>query len=233
MENQKEEAAAKVVQFVKDGQIVALGTGSTAALVIKKLGRRVSHEALQIRCVCSSYDSLQLATLAGLRPEPPQGMNRIDVCIDGSDEIDPQNNLLKGAGGAHTLEKILIHMAKQVWIVADSSKKVKHLGTRFPIPIEILPDAVSFVKQEISHVFADRLKTLSIRQGSGKKGPLISDFGNFILDVLLEAPWDPQKIESYLQSIPGVVENGIFSLSKKRFGALGCVWGNSASDGSC
>ncbi len=207
IELQKRNSARQAVQLVNDGDTIAIGTGSTTRLAIEELGRRMRTEKLSIRCLCSSMDSIFYAREAGLYPEKPQGILFADICIDGSDEIDPDFNLLKGNGGAHTLEKILHCLSKKIVIAADSSKRVQRLGDKFSVPIEILPSAVSLVERELIQVAA---KKITIREGSGKIGPLVTDHGNLIIDASFEIE-DPVFLERSLKLIPGVIESGIFS----------------------
>ena len=207
MEQAKKKAALAAIALVKNGQSVGLGTGSTAAFAIEELGRRVKEEQLKLRCVASSYDSAFLATEAGLSCVPLENISELDISIDGADEIDPQFYLLKGGGASHTREKLMHAMSKRFVLIADSSKKVKVLGQNFPVPVEILPSAQAFVCKKITELGAQKIQ---LRKGQGKRGPLFTDNGNWILDAHFELT-EPLALEVKINEIPGVLENGIFA----------------------
>ncbi len=203
----KKEAAVRAAGLVADGQRVGLGTGSTAAFAIQELGRRAREEGLNIECYATSFSAAALATAAGLRVFPSDSIEEIDISIDGADEIDPHLNLIKGGGAAHTREKIIHALSRRFIVVADVSKQVERLGMGFPVPIEVLPSALGLVQRRLREMGASEAP---VRMAVKKDGPVISDQGNLIVDARFVIE-DPPALEARLNSIPGVVENGIFS----------------------
>lgn len=203
----KKEAALRAAALVESGQKVGLGTGSTAAFAIEELGRRVREEGLKIACYATSFSAAVLAQEAGLTVLPTDTVEEIDISIDGADEIDPRLNLIKGGGAAHTREKIVHALSRRFVVVADVSKLVDRLGSGFAVPLEVLPQALGLVHKRLLALGA---AAVDVRMAVKKDGPVISDQGNLILDARF-AVEDPRALETDLNSIPGVVENGIFS----------------------
>ena len=195
-------AAAKLV---KDGDIVGLGTGSTTFHFIEKLGKRIAEEEIEIMGIPTSYQSFLLANENGI-PVTTLEEHDIDIAVDGADEVDSSLNLIKGGGAAHTMEKIVDSAASKFIVIVDDSKIVDKLGA-FPVPVEVIPQSCRTV--------SDHLKQFGgapvLRMGERKGGPVITDNGNFVLDVKFESIEDPAYLEKELNYIPGVVENGIFS----------------------
>jgi len=206
----KEEAATRSVEFIKNNMKVGLGTGSTTAIAIKKLGERIQKEGLKIECCVTSFQSFLLAKEYNIPVYSIQYFSSLDLTIDGADEVDSEFNLIKGGGAAHTLEKIVHSMSNQFICIVDESKHVKRLGEKFPVPIEVIPEAISIVQKQIEKL---NPVNMQIRMAQKKDGPVITDKGNFVLDVKFEN-FHPEELEIKLNSIPGVVENGIFSLYK-------------------
>jgi ribose 5-phosphate isomerase A len=192
----KARIAEKALPFIRPHMVVGLGSGTTAAHFIQALGR----SRLPIRTVASSFASESLARSSGLHPEPLESFESVDITVDGADEIDPHNRLIKGAGGAHTREKILAHASKQLLIIAESSKRVAQLG-RGKIPVEVLP---------YGHLqTAKHLATFgcSVTWRSG----ITTDNGNLLLDLQFSnPPASVDLLETSLLQIPGVVETGLF-----------------------
>ncbi len=207
IEKAKKKAASEAVKHVKDGYIVGLGSGSTAAYAIKEMGRKILQKKWQILGVPTSYQAMQLATENGIKITTLQEYPQLDLTIDGADQIDEKLNLIKGMGGALTREKIVASVSKQVVIVADESKLVKTLGMNHSVPIEVLPFATSAVTLRIRKTKGKPC----LRETSGKVGPLVTDNGNFILDVDFGPIDAPRRLDSQLKYIPGVVETGIFA----------------------
>jgi ribose 5-phosphate isomerase A len=207
IEKAKERAALEAVKHVKDGYIIGLGSGSTAAYAIKEIGKITRQKNWQILGVPTSYQAMQLAVEHGIKITTLQEHPQLDLTIDGADQIDKELNLIKGMGGALTREKIVASASKQVVIVADERKLVEKLGTKHPVPVEVLPFAVSTVMLKIRKVKGNP----RLRETSGKVGPLVTDNGNFVLDVDFGPIDAPSKLDSQLKSIPGVVETGIFA----------------------
>lgn len=201
----KRMAALRAVEEIRDGDIVGLGTGSTTHHFIVELGRRVREEELEVMGVPTSYQSMFLAAESGIGVTS-LAEHDVDVAVDGADEVDPQLNLIKGGGAAHTLEKIVDSSAGRFIVIVDESKLVDRLGA-FPLPVEVIPAACRPVMIRLESMGA----TVTLRSCEGKDGPVVTDNGNFVLDALFGAIDDPAGLEVDLNSIPGVVENGIFA----------------------
>ncbi len=206
-ERLKERVGLEAAKMVTDGAIVGLGTGSTVAPAIAELGRRVREEGLEIIGIPTSYQAAMLARASGITIRTLDDVSRIDIAIDGADEVDPDKNLIKGRGAAHTREKVVDSWAELFVVVVDDSKLVKHLGEKFPVPVEVLPFAVHPVMKKL-HAMGGNPE---LRVGVRKDGPVITDQGNMIIDVRFPAIKDPKSLERKLSGIPGVVENGIFA----------------------
>lgn len=205
MSQLKKDAGYLAAGEVKDGQILGLGTGSTTHYFIEAVGKRVESEGIEVMGIPTSYQSFLLAKAANI-PVTTLDEHEIDLAVDGADEIDPKFNLIKGGGAAHTLEKIVDYSAKEFIVIADSSKLVDTLGA-FPLPVEIIPESVSPVMKALK----DMGGVPEMRMGQLKDGPVITDNGNFILDVAFGAIKNPIHMEKDLNAIPGVVENGLFT----------------------
>lgn len=203
--NLKKLAGFKAAEEVKDGEIIGLGTGSTTHYFIESLGMRIKEEEIAIMGIPTSYQSFLLAKQWKI-PVTSLEEHDVDIAVDGADEIDSDFNLIKGGGAAHTLEKIVDYSAKRFIVIADETKLVSKLGT-FPVPLEIISQSIKPVFQELKDMGADP----EIRMAKYKDGPVISDNGNFIVDANFYEIDNPIQLEKDLNSIPGVVENGIFS----------------------
>jgi len=207
LEASKKNAAYAAVQHVKDGFVVGLGSGSTAAYAIEALGERIKRERISVLGIPTSYQAFLLAVKHGITVTTLEEHGVIDVTIDGADQLDPQLNLIKGMGAALGREKIVASVSKQNIIVADESKKVKVLGENgHPVPIEVLPFAIAAVKGKIE-AFGGKAV---LREGKGKLGPVITDNGNAVIDAVFGAISNAAKLEKKLKMIPGVVETGLF-----------------------
>ncbi|MCU0547381.1 MAG: ribose-5-phosphate isomerase RpiA [Oscillatoriaceae cyanobacterium Prado104] len=192
---------------VKSGTIVGLGTGSTTAYTIQALGDRLKSGALKdIKGVPTSFQSEVLAKQYGVPLTTLDEIDSIDIAIDGADEVDPQLNLIKGGGAAHTREKVVDYLAAQFIVVVDSSKVVDKLGSTFKVPVEVLPMAITPVTRAIEKLGGKP----ELRMGVKKAGPVITDQGNMVLDVKFDNLDNPGELEKTLNNIPGVLENGLF-----------------------
>ena len=160
---------------------------------------------------------MQLAREAGLRVFPVESFDTLDISIDGADEVDPALNLIKGGGAAHTLEKIVHTLSACFICVVDGSKLVSRLGERTPVPLEVLPQAINVVRHELERLGA---REVSLRMALRKDGPVITDHGNFVLDVRFDS-FHAEAMEKELNSISGVVENGIFAKCRPAFVIVG------------
>ncbi len=194
------EAAATIVQ---NGMTVGIGTGSTAYWLILALGKKV-QEGLDIRCVPTSAHTAQLATEHGIPLTTLNEVTSLDVTIDGADEIDPAGQLIKGGGGALLQEKMVAAASRQLVIIADHTKLVAHLGA-FPLPVEVIPFGWKPVQQRLSALYrVDSSLRLKDQQ------PLVTDHGHYILDTHFRQIEDPAFLNTVLNTIPGVVDNGLF-----------------------
>ncbi len=203
IEQEKAAAARASLRFIRDGTVVGLGTGSTAAYFIQFLGEQVKH-GLSIRGIPSSDRSRDQALSLGIPLTTFEECQQIDVTVDGADEIDSQLRLIKGGGGALLREKIVASAAKQLVIVADATKRVPILG-KFPLPVEVIKFAQPLVAGKIAALGADvRLR----RDGEGK--PYLTDENNYILDCHFGQIRDADTLADQLNDMPGVVEHGLF-----------------------
>jgi ribose 5-phosphate isomerase A len=203
----KRKAALAAVKHVKDGFVVGLGSGSTAAYAIEALGERIKREKLSLLAVPTSYQAFLLAVKCGIAVTTLDEHPVIDVTIDGADQIDAKLNLIKGMGAALAREKIVASASKMNIIIADESKKVAVLGEKgHPVPIEVLPFAITTVKRRIEAVGGKAV----LREGKGKLGPVITDNGNAIIDASFGPIDNVAELEKKLKMISGVVETGLF-----------------------
>jgi len=205
-EEAKENAALEAVKHLRDGFTVGLGSGSTAAYAIREIGRRVQQENLRVTGVPTSHQALILAVDCGVPITTLYEHPQLDLTIDGADQIDGDLNLIKGMGGALTREKIVASASKQLIIVADETKLVKTLGAGQPVPVEALPFALPIVESKIRKIGGKPI----LREGRGKVGPLVTDNGNFIVDVDFGPIEAPKELDLKLKSIPGIIETGLF-----------------------
>lgn len=196
-------AAAKV----QSNSIVGLGTGSTTAYAIQAIGERLQSGDLQnIKGVPTSFQAIVLARQYGIPLTTLDEIEKIDVAIDGADEVDPQKNLIKGGGAAHTQEKIVDSLADQFIVVVDSGKLVDRLGSTFLLPVEVIPMAVTPVMKAIEKLGGKP----QLRMGVKKAGPVVTDQGNLVVDVKFDRIDNPAELEKTLNNLPGVLENGLF-----------------------
>jgi ribose 5-phosphate isomerase A len=200
--NAKKAAAEKAVQYVKEGMIVGLGSGTTSYWAIHNLGLRIK-EGLKIKAVASSKSSEDLAKQWGIPLVTFAEIDVIDVTIDGADEVDPDYNLIKGGGGAHLREKILASNSNKLIIIVDESKLVNKLG-KFPLPVEIVPFASELTIKKL-----EALHCKPITRQVDKK-EFITDNGNLIVDCMFNEIVNPKSLSERLNSIPGVVDHGLF-----------------------
>lgn len=196
-------AAAKV----QSNSIVGLGTGSTTAYAIQAIGERLQSGDLQnIKGVPTSFQAIVLARQFGIPLTTLDEIEKIDIAIDGADEVDPQKNLIKGGGAAHTQEKIVDSLADQFIVVVDSGKLVDRLGSTFLLPVEVIPMAVTPVMKAIEKLGGKP----QLRMGVKKAGPVVTDQGNLVVDVKFDQIDNPAELEKTLNNLPGVLENGLF-----------------------
>ena len=204
----KQLVADAAIQEIEDGMIVGLGSGSTAALMIKSLAEEIRSGKLKnIRGVPTSFQSEVLALELNIPLIDLTSVPKIDIAIDGADEVDPNFQLIKGGGACHVREKLVASKANKLLIVVDETKLVKNLNNVFPLPVEVIPSAWKQVKDEIEQM--NGVSTL--RMALKKAGPVVTDQGNLILDVLFtDGIKNPKDLEIQINNIPGVLENGLF-----------------------
>ena len=205
-EEAKKKVALEAVKHIENGFVVGLGSGSTAAYVIQELGRLIQQNNLQVLGVPSSSQAFLLAVTSGVPLTTLDEYPLLDLAIDGADEVDKQLDMIKGGGGALTREKIVASAAKQVVIVADETKLVEKLGTRFRVPLEVLPFALATVSAGIKKLCGKPF----LRESKGKVGAVVTDNGNYIVDVDFGAIDNAEALNQQLKLIPGVIETGLF-----------------------
>ena len=204
----KQAVAEAAVAQIRDGMVVGLGSGSTAALMIQGLGARLAAGQLHdIVGVTTSFQGEVLAAELGIPLRALNAIDRIDLAIDGADEVDPSFQLIKGGGACHVQEKLVADRAERFIVVVDSTKLVQCLNLDFLLPVEVLPGAWVQVQS--------RLKSMGgvaeLRMATRKAGPVVTDQGNLVLDVRFEAGIsDPIALERDINNLPGVLENGLF-----------------------
>ena len=204
-DSSKKNAGYKAAEYVEDGMVLGLGTGSTTHYFIEKVGMRIKEEGINVLGIPTSFQSLLIAKEWNI-PITTLEEHDIDLSVDGADEVDGEFNLIKGGGAAHTKEKIVDYAAKKFIVIVDESKVVDSLGD-FPVPVEVLLDASRVVIKTLEDMGAN----CEIRMAQRKDGPVITDNGNFVIDAKFSEIDSPSHLEIDLNSIPGVVENGIFS----------------------
>ena len=204
----KTAVAHAAIEDVKDGMILGLGSGSTAALMIKSLSDKIKSGKLKnIKGVPTSFQSEVLAQELGIELIDLSSVGKIDLAIDGADEVDPSHQLIKGGGACHVREKLVATRADQLLIVVDETKLVDKLNKVFPLPVEVIPSAWKQVQTTINDMNAES----RLRMAINKAGPVVTDEGNLLLDVLFQGGInDPHKVECEINNIPGVLENGLF-----------------------
>ena len=203
-EELKKLAGEKAVDNIEDGMIIGLGTGSTVEYALRKLGK-LSREGLKIKGIPTSVHTKRIAKEENIPLTTLEENPMIDITIDGADEVDSELNLIKGGGGALAREKIIAYNSKKVIIVIDDSKIVKALGIDCPLPVEVLKFGWTSTKKALEE-FGCKIE---LRKIMGDE-PFITDNSNYILDCEFERIENPSQIEMEINSIPGVVENGLF-----------------------
>ena len=204
----KQAVADAAVDQIKDGMVLGLGSGSTAALMIKGLGAKLSAGTLKdIVGVTTSFQGEVLAAELNIPLLSLNAVDRIDLAIDGAGEVDPGFQLIKGGGACHVQEKLVAARADRFVVVVDSTKLVDRLNLGFLLPVEVLPGAWRQVQQQLSSMGG----TAELRMAQRKAGPVVTDQGNLVLDVKMAGGIEnPADLESTINNIPGVLENGLF-----------------------
>jgi len=209
---QKQLAGKAVVDtMVKSGMKIGLGTGSTAIHAVRRVGELMAQGVL--KDICAFATSFQTEIECEKLKIPFYTLNSrelsagLDLTIDGADEVDPQNRLIKGGGGALLIEKLAAYASSEYAIIVDESKLTEHLGGGFPVPVEVVPAA----RVQASRVLEKLGAIVILREAVRKAGPVITEHGNLILDIRFSLQIDPSFMETELNQIPGVVENGFFT----------------------
>jgi ribose 5-phosphate isomerase A len=204
----KQAVAAAATEQIESGMIVGLGSGSTAALMIQALGAKLrSGELRDITGVTTSFQGEVLAAELGIPLQSLNAVDRIDLAIDGADEVDPAFQLIKGGGACHVQEKLVAARAKRFVVVVDASKLVDTLNLGFLLPVEVLPGAWRQVQGQLKEMGGEAALRMAVK----KAGPVVSDQGNLVLDVKFAGGIaDPEGLEKAINNLPGVLENGLF-----------------------
>ena len=202
-EEMKKLAGEKSVEFIEDGMILGLGTGSTVEYMLKKLGEEVK-KGLKVKGIPTSMHTKKVAKECNIPLTTLDENPEIDLTIDGADEVDSELNLIKGGGGALTREKLIAYHSKKEIIIIDDTKVVKALGIDFPLPVEVLKYGWSSTKKTLEKFGCE----IELRQIMNE--PFITDNSNYILDCDFERIDEPEQLEKDINCIPGVVENGLF-----------------------
>jgi ribose 5-phosphate isomerase A len=200
----KEELGRRIAERVQDGEVIGVGSGSTSYIAIHAIAERVRKERLNMTAICTSQE-VTLACVALDLPVASLLQRRPDWAFDGADEVDPERNLIKGRGGAMFMEKVVMHASPCNFILVDQSKLVTRLGGKFPIPVEVLPIALRVVERELMAIGAVEM---ALRLAVKKDGPVITENGNFILDVRFSEIH--KSLERDIKAVPGVIESGLF-----------------------
>lgn len=204
--NDKDRVARQTAGLVKHGMLVGLGTGSTANCFIEALAERTEKEGLRVKTVSSSVVSAIKARQMGLPLLALEQVSRLDLYVDGADEVAPDLTLLKGRGYDLVREKLLAKAADAFWVLIDDSKLVDRIGVRFPIPVEVMPFAWQMVQRSLEALGGKA----ELRQNAAKDGLAITSYGSLVFDVVFDPEQDIETINDALNAIPGVIEHGIF-----------------------
>ena len=204
----KQAVATAAVAQIRDGMVLGLGSGSTAALMIQELGARLKRGELRdITGVTTSFQGEVLAAELGIPLQSLNAIQRIDLAIDGADEVDPSLQLIKGGGACHVQEKLVARRADRFVVVVDATKLVNTLNLGFLLPVEVLPGAWRQVKGQLKEMGGEAELRMAVR----KAGPVVTDQGNLVLDVTFAGGIsDPAHLEKEINNLPGVLENGLF-----------------------
>jgi len=202
----KQRVANYACQLVEDGMIIGLGTGSTANCFIEKLAEMVCENDLKIITVSSSVVSMVKAQELGLEVLAIDQINKLDLYVDGADEVTEDFTLLKGRGSDLVREKLLAKASDQMIVMVDDSKLVQRIGEKYPIPVEVMPFAWALVKASIEDLGGKG----ELRKNASGDGLAVTSYGSLVLDIHFDEEIDGHSINQLLNSLPGVVEHGVF-----------------------
>jgi ribose 5-phosphate isomerase A len=205
-EELKRAAGRGAATLVRDGTVCGMGTGSTARFFIEEVGRRMREEGLRVTGVPTSFQARLLCQQQGIPLRDVQDCGKLDLAVDGADEVDPDLNVIKGGGAAHTIEKLVATMAGQFVVIADESKLVARLGTTIAVPIEIILPALRYVSEVVTRLGGEP----KLRMGINKDGPVVTDNGHVVIDAKFGPDVDLRDIDARLHRTPGVIETGLF-----------------------
>lgn len=204
--SKKQIAGEYAAKFIENGMTIGIGTGSTVFFFVQALKKRMDEEGLKFRGVVTSFQTRTLCEELGIPLVDVSSVDKLDIAVDGADEVDNNFNGIKGGGAAQTLEKVVAGLAERYVFIIDDSKKVNRLGETFPVPVEVIPAAWRSVKNAIAKMgFASE-----IRIAKRKDGPVVTDNGNFVLDVTLDKEYDLCDLNTKITLLPGVLETGFF-----------------------
>jgi len=200
----KQKVADEIAARVKDGDVIGIGSGSTVYVAAYAIAERMKREKLNIQVIPASLELSMTCLQLGI-PQTTLWDKKPDWTFDGADEVDPDNSLIKGRGGAMFKEKLLISTSKETYIIVDDTKFVERLGSRFPVPVEVFPNALVYVDERLKQLGA---REVSLRMAKGKDGPILTENGNLILDAWFDDI--DKQMEKSIKQITGVIENGLF-----------------------
>ena len=200
----KRAAAFAAADLVQSGMQIGLGSGSTFLFVFERLAERMRKDGLEVRGVATSSGTAAAAQQAGIPLVELDAVERLDLAIDGADEVDPRKNLIKGGGGAHVRERIVAAAAKELVVIVDDRKLVPVLGKAFLLPIEVLPFGWKHAERRIAATGCK--PQLRLRDGK----PFVTDNGNYVLDCKYDGIEDPAWLDEHLNALVGVVDHGLF-----------------------
>lgn len=204
--NDKERVAQHAANLVQDGMIVGLGTGSTANCFIEALAHRQREEGLKLTAAASSVVSRRKAEEQGLPLVALEHLARLDLYVDGADEVTPDLTLLKGRGYDLVREKLLAKASDRFFVLVEPGKLVDRIGARFPIPVEVMPFAWAMVKRGLENIGGSG----DLRQTANGDGLVVTSHGSLVLDMQFDPAFDTAALNAALNDTPGVVEHGIF-----------------------
>jgi len=200
----KQKVAAQITDKVKDGDVIGIGSGSTVYVALLAIADKIKKEKLNVKGIPTSLEISMFCSKLGI-PLTTLFEHKPDWLFDGADEVDPDKSLIKGRGGAMFKEKLLISSSPKNYIIVDESKIVDKLGTNFPIPIEVFPQSLLYVEQQLKRLGAT---SIILRPAKGKDGPIISENNNLILDCHFNEIG--KNLEKEIKIITGVIESGLF-----------------------
>jgi len=200
----KQKVAEQIASKIRNGDIIGIGSGSTSYLAVLAIAEKIQNEKLSIKAIPTSVEIALTCRRMGI-PITSLYEHRPDWYFDGADEVDSNNHLIKGRGGAMFKEKLIMSASPLNYIIVDDSKLVDKLGSKFPIPVEVFPDALMHVESELKKLGANEI---ILRPAQGKDGPIVSENGNLILDVRFDSI--DKDMEYKIKCITGVIESGLF-----------------------